>query len=349
MQQANGNDRNSVEILPGDGKEWLELAARDAKDETPHEFLLMEGNLGIPQKILYRAYLEAAPAFKQALNVLSESSVTPSGFIDSSHAAALAESTAVLLVLNPGHQSAWNSRKRLVECGYIDLTRELSLTTALLTVRECAKHSILWHHRRWLLRRLYLPHTILSHAQDEIITDEDSLQSLDISTSRFRAEFDACMLAATTYERNYFAWTHRTRCLDALTSLLHNTATRTQELLELLHEEKINVTLWIDRHVADYTAMQYHCRLASLALALNPPPSLTSTATYEHAKSLVEAYPEHESLWYYLRGSVWAEGISAPEGCSWVESISQAKPEADSSTEVGLRHAQRCLNWLARQ
>lgn len=237
---------------------------------------------------------------------------------------ALMWTSSVILLLNPGHQTAWNIRKRLVELQALDPGKELSFMTALLTIRDCAKHSLLWHHRRWLLRLLYFLSPSLSMNSQvligEPVCDEDSLRTLDIPITCLRNEFTACTTAANTYERNYFAWAHRFRCLDALSTSLQNvsapgSAVDANAFMDLLNEEAANVALWIERHVADYTAMQYHCRLACLlyslrtSMVLSPSPSI-----YSHAMSLVGSYPEHESLWYYLRGAVWAEKAHSIDG-----------------------------------
>ncbi|EKM53429.1 uncharacterized protein PHACADRAFT_259811 [Phanerochaete carnosa HHB-10118-sp] len=305
----------------------------------------MEGNLGIPQKSLYKAYLEAAPAFNQARLLLR--SIPHS--IDVNLAATIVRTTAVLLVANPGHHSAWNARKRTAESGHLDLERELLFTRALLTVRECAKHSLLWHHRRWLLQHLCRRRAVSSNIPSnsrESIRDEDSLRHLAISPSQLRAEFDACTLAATTYERNYFAWTHRAQCLDALMSLLQGE--KDCGYLDLPLEEMVNVSLWIDRHVSDYTAMQYHCRLVLLIRAAEMPPPTTLQSVYTHAKSLVEAFPEHESLWCYLRSAARVEDVSESEIRLVAEMLLQTQVEADPASQASLRHAKGCLDWLGR-
>ncbi|GJE91388.1 protein prenyltransferase alpha subunit repeat-containing protein [Phanerochaete sordida] len=332
----------SVEMLPGDGKEWLVLDP--SISEPPQEFLLMEGNLGIPHKILYKAYLEASLLFKTARLALR--STTRS--IDPSLAETVAQATAVIIVANPGHQTAWNARKRLLESGLLDPQRELSFTHALLTVRYCAKHSLLWHHRRWLLRRLCPTRPAASDAPPSTdgAPDEDTLQHLDISPTQLRAELDACTRAATTYERNYFAWAHRARCLDALAHCLREGAVRGFQ--DVLRDETANVRLWIDRHVGDYTAMQYYCRLVLLARSPDSPSPPTSLSAYQHAKALVEAYPEHESLWCYLRSAASVEGVSGGDIRPFVEKVSQGT-EVNPATQTSLRHANSCLHWLRRQ
>lgn len=331
----------SVEILPGDGKEWLAMDSGPA--DEPREFLLVEGNLGIPQKLLYKAYIEATLAFKKTRLTLRRDPHT----IDAGLAGTVTGITAVLLVANAGHQSAWNARKQIVESGHRDLHDELSLLRALLTIRDCAKHSLLWHHRRWLLRQLCKRRaTTDADSSDDGTSDEDTLRYLDMTPSQLRAEFDACALAATTYERNYFAWAHRARCLDALVSLCRG---KDHEYLDILQEETQNVSLWIDRHVGDYTAMQYRCRLALFTHPLTLPPPAPESP-YAHAKSLVEAYPEHESLWAYLRSAAQVANVSEDDIRPFAEKFWHQRTNVDSpASQASHRHAKRCLDWLSRR
>jgi protein prenyltransferase alpha subunit repeat containing protein 1 len=355
--------------LPGDGTEWLFTSSNkcDASREGPQQFLLVEGNLGIPQKTLYKAYLEATQIFNLSLKDLRMRRFTGETASNSENTKGLAHSTSVLILVNPGHQSAWNSRKYLVQCQSLNPDEELRFTAALLTVRECAKHSLLWHHRRWLLRRvctrsLHAAEVPL-HTHGYAMDDEDSLRGYDLAPSRLRDEFTACTAAANTYERNYFAWTHRTRCLDALVATLHTIQSDRKSLLELLSEEMSSVALWIERHVSDYTAMQYRCRLQLLTYSLDiSSSSYTFPSVYSHARSLLVAYPDHESLWYYLRGALLADKdlpmTNASERglvglCHALQEKMGSNPVLDASASpAGMsswRHADRFLAWLSRQ
>ena len=359
--------RSSVEILPGDGKEWLlsQPSAFDRPDDSK-EFILIEGNLGVPQKILCKAYLEAIPVFTRYKQELAPCTITvestSSEVVDN-----LLWTSSVLILLNPGHQTAWNVRKRLAELQAVNLTQELSFTSALLTIRDCAKHSLLWHHRRWLLRQrssvsLNIPSRPRT-CEEEPAHDEDSLVQLDLSATILQGEFDACTTAANTYERNYFAWAHRSRCLDALATSMRTSRTSGSPippdlLPELLRQEAEKVALWIERHIADYSAMQYHCRLAFVFRSLSAGDTLplpTSPSCYLHATSLVNSYPEHESLWYYLRGALWA-GAASSSAHTHSDELKdlcnrhlRSKEASEVQSRGTLRLASNFLAWLNRQ
>ena len=263
--------------------------------------------------------------------------------------------SAVLIVVNPGHNTAWNVRKTLTLSGSRDIDKEISFTTALLTIRECAKQSLLWHHRRWLLRRRYpaldmrefpsigtfsipnFPHTL----------DEDTLRCTDMPLDALDAEFSACTLACSTYERNYFGWLHRFRCLDALAAKIHvaqSVADNTQisRLLELLREESGRSFRWVDQHVSDYTAMQYQCRIDSVLQYFSPlfaqikNPTTSSMNTFDHAESLLKAYPNHEALWLYLRGAAQTHGHCDGEMSQQLERVAKEFLGRETETGVGV-------------
>ncbi len=358
----------SVEIIPGTGDEWLPEGT-----ESHKRFLVVENNLGVPQKVLYKAYLEATTVFRRCRTQLLSirGSVTPTSCQEHDLIGSTLNATAVLIVLNPGHNTAWNARKNLILSGHRDILRELSFTTSLLTVRECAKHSLLWHHRRWLLRRIFPPSTErlrspigdVSSAHFPEATDEDTLRSMNIPLEALETEFSACTVACGTYERNYFGWSHRFRCLDALVCIIEGAQiveNQAAGAVEALQEESRRTTAWINRHVSDYTAMQYQCYVDNV---LQHPsywsrihePSRPGETSFDHAKSLLKAYPSHEAIWLYLRGGAqvlddggmeklkqvaeqFLSGISDPEAT--------ASLVGDAELQEAQRHAQRLLSWI---
>ncbi|EIW54501.1 protein prenylyltransferase [Trametes versicolor FP-101664 SS1] len=282
----------SIELLPGDGSEWL--AEGMPEESNPHApFLFIEGNLDLP---------------------------------GTGDMADILHSSSVLLLVNPAHQSALNARKRLVKHGALDATQELRFVSALLTLHEGAKQSVLWHHRRWILRRISStagsPSCGTTSCSSDIPSSltwdgEDSLRGLVLDADTWSVEFAAVDRACETYPRNYHAWAHRYLCAEALSTALRGDAG--PALMEAWQLEKDRIRQWIERHVSDYSAMQYACRLEDLELgrfAGEQPitaasgdhtreiPSEEKETLVEHAWALVRAYPSHESLWLYLRGAL---------------------------------------------
>lgn len=333
---------------------------------NPHKyFVLAEGNLGVPQKILGKAYLEATKFAKHARAALR----THAGSDELAIVHARGElswASSVLLLLNPGHQTAWNIRKQLVSYGVLQRHRELEFTTALLTVRDCAKTSMLWHHRRWLLCRTFpsTPPALLppsaqpSYAPGE---EEELLKGLPIPVDALQREFAACTTACGTYERNYFAWLHRFRCFEVLYSKLYlclaaSDTSIMQGMINLVREEAAWTTHWIDRHVSDYTAMQYRCwigkHMGQLRQNFTAPVVRTimdPRATYTHARDLLKAFPDHEALWCYVKGAMIADELHLefPVIDEMVK-LSNYYQEEGEWESISQRQAVRLTAWLCR-
>ncbi|KAH9856025.1 hypothetical protein C2E23DRAFT_882766 [Lenzites betulinus] len=318
----------TIEILPGDGSEWF-AEGMPAEGSRHAPFLFVEGNLGVPKKIAYKAYLDSIPTFRRCRERLRStfaamhgSSSRPKAVADADAADTL-ESTSILLLVNPAHQSALNARKRLVQDGTRDAMDELRFVSALVTLHEGAKQSILWHHRRWLLRRIYPASNspCFQRMKSNSDTTDDggnSLQGLVLDADAFRTELSVAAQACELYPRNYHAWAHRYLCVDALAALLRGGTGRPDPapgLMAVWEEEEVHIRGWIERHVSDYSAMQYSCRVEVLVYGLREGNLVTAGTmegtlaggrenACEHAWSLVQVYPSHESLWLYLRGAL---------------------------------------------
>ncbi|PCH35637.1 hypothetical protein WOLCODRAFT_145886 [Wolfiporia cocos MD-104 SS10] len=340
----------TIEPIPGDASGW----PADELDHAP--FLFVEGNLGVPQKLLYKIYMDAVPLFinsrRRARSPISE--------FGRRELADLLNSSACLLVANPAHQSALNARKRLVTSDILEADHELRFTAALLTLREGSKQSILWHHRRWLLHHIYPKQPMTSRDEEDI----DSLLNISLPPEAIRTEFSAVSHACTTYHRNYYAWEHRYKCLQAVRDLATGSS-RDQYGIIILDELK-TMRRWLELNISDYTAAQYlrsvhdilygdHTqRIRGLDGVESP---------LEHAKSLVSSFPDHETLWLYLRSAL----VDAPargsdymaELRAFVASLStvchndfppKERPRTFSCDEnLVCMHATRFLDWLSRQ
>ena len=99
----------------------------------------------------------------------------------------------------------------------------------------------------------------------------------------------------------------------------------------LISSEITNTMIWIERHVSDYSATNYICRIVETletakyrALRVQPnmhaasidapsesgsvrPPKLV-----QHALDLIQSYPSHESLWLYLRQALQVLASARP-------------------------------------
>jgi len=294
--------RQSIEILPGEIAGWV------LESIQTYPFLFVEGNLGVPQKVLYKAYMVAVRAYLCLRNDTRKSAPSPqqSNLLD--------RLTRVILLANPAHQTALNSRKQLIQTHRLDPHRELNFSASLLSCRECAKESILWHHRRWLLRMVYgVP----------AISGSDSIPEV-VSSDTLEAEFSCVFTACNLYPRNYHAWTHRRFCVEAFIASLKSDFPSNPSVLAKEYRRTLE---WIESHISDYSAMNYAVNFEKML----PDRSLIEgfLPTKEHAMSLLQSYPDHESLWMYLRGPVTPEDEK--------ESIASMK-EVPSVRQFVLRH-----------
>ncbi|KAI0332949.1 protein prenylyltransferase [Cubamyces sp. BRFM 1775] len=318
----------AVELLPGDGSEWFTAdTPPEAAEHAP--FLFVDGHLGVPLKVAYKAYLESIPIFKRCRTSLlrQRTSTSHPHSLEAGDLQDLLASSAVLLLANPAHQSALNARCRLVQLGNLEAADELKFVTALLTLRDGAKQSNLWHHRRWLLRRIHSSSQLANDARNHSAGDrghsqdgEDSLLGISLDAGAFSAEFGIAEQACEIYPRNYYAWTHRYLCTEALVICLGQHSAGSQDskarLADVWQVERRRSREWIERHVSDYSAMQYANRLESLHHGLEntvlgslgssrEPPDKVEEPASHHAWHLVQAFPAHESLWLYLRGALF--------------------------------------------
>ena len=120
-----------------------------------------------------------------------------------------------------------------------------------------------------------------------------------IPVGALEAEIACTSTACHVYPRNYHAWTHRRLCAKALVFSLHP---EDPSKLGVLVDEYQRTLKWIESHVSDYSAMNHAIILERLWLDGKPTDGRLSTKV--HAASLLRLYPDHESLWMYLRGSL---------------------------------------------
>ncbi|EPT02550.1 hypothetical protein FOMPIDRAFT_82492 [Fomitopsis schrenkii] len=331
-------------------------------EEDHRPFLFIEGNLGVPQKVLYKTYVSAVRDFTRLRPAYRHTQPATSDAL----AERLAHLSAVILLANSAHQTALNLRKKLVICGCLDAETEIQLCTALLVVRENAKQSLLWHHRRWLLHRVH------PLANDTTRTScarqlSDTLRDITLPPDALRSEFAVAAQACETYPRNYFAWTHRYSCLEALVHLARTPSPARDSYRAILLEEMLFVRTWIERHISDYTAVHYFHGMHALLLQEPSVPmpedapgklgvdgtdgGTLCTAMYAHAESLLEAYPEHESMWLYLRAAMDLRDYSytavRPSETRRDDADGLLAPEALSSLRSTVTtHAERHRAWL---
>lgn len=327
----------TIEVLPGDASIWIP----DVAERSRSPFLFMENNLGVPEKELRRSYLFAVPVFSAArmasrLHTLEN----PSNHTMSSVIQDLIDSSAVLILMNPAHQTALNARKKLIMRNLINVEEEVKFTAALLSSKHCCKQGELWYHRRWLLQRIYPIPSFPQGLLADVVADSPSFY---LPPNDLSVDINLVTRACELYPRNYFGWTHRTICIrSALAPGVHSTTS--DVFFEILRKEIISVMQWIESHISDCSAVHHLktlVRLTEDAESAFPPDNLL----IGHALTLVRAFPEHETLWQYLR-VFWDEGdIATAFVASFVLPLQSTGMAEQENKSRGVQHACHFLEW----
>jgi protein prenyltransferase alpha subunit repeat containing protein 1 len=296
----------SIEILPTDWESSL---------TNPHQpFEFIENHLGIPKGVYYKTYLQAIRRFEDVLNRGVDG-------LDKEGAAELTEISCVILLVNPAHSTCLNRRRDLVEQGVLSEEEELGLIASVQLLPESAKSSTLWSYRRWLLRRIYS-----SKEKERSLSDD--LDDVTMPLEAISRELAIATTASEIYPRNYHAWLHRYKCLHSLASYEQHPKPSSSSftlLSQVLRAEEFAIRKWVDMNVGDYSAMQYLCYVYSILAKMGirhiqmhtdndakgeegGKLDKISFSPLEHAVDLVQRYPTHEALWYYLRAGYALRG-----------------------------------------
>ncbi|KAF7315132.1 hypothetical protein MIND_00027500 [Mycena indigotica] len=251
----------SIEIVPGDPETW--------GASNTEGFLLSQSpegqNLGVFQKHLYSIYPTAVSMLKTSAH----------------------NASAVILLANPAHQTAWNARKHLVLQSEPHFAEsELLFSERLMpSSKPAAKESIAWAYRRWLLHYIY--------------------GATALPVKRVESEFLLVSKCCELYPRNYFAWSHHYFTVDCLVTALDADHNLDSPYIGVLLGRAHSLRRWIETHVSDFSAMDQYCKLLSrvnslsyyrhaFSALLDPPTHL------HHTIELIQTYP-NESLWMFLR------------------------------------------------
>lgn len=292
--------RATIEILPGEIHEWVSETGQVSTFLSPYVFV--DGHLGIPQKQLFRDYIDALSVFKMA----QENKVTAK---ESTQISDLIASTSVILVANPAHLAALNARKQLVQQSLLNPSQELAFSTVLVSLRNSSKQSILWHHRRWLFKILYP----LASSGPQTEPNENFYLPHDVLEKEFAIIAKACEV----YPRNYYAWTHWQFCIRNIRS----SGIKIMDLdWKVLIQEFRRLRRWVETHVSDHSSIHHLCNLVRQFPRLESLESLPSgdetyldnsppISSLDHAISLACSYPDHESLWMYVRAAYGLQDV----------------------------------------
>ncbi|KAF4971018.1 hypothetical protein FZEAL_9940 [Fusarium zealandicum] len=278
----------------------------------PSSTILQDGNaIAVPKLRLVQAFLVARKYFIQYMG--------RSGSIPTDD---VLKATAVMLLMDPEHLTAANTRKRLIQKASTEqdtkelLEREKHLVDSLLTSRlhRHTKSPTLWSHRRWLM-------------------DQFRLHQLDVS-----AEDDLRRIIAISGERhprNYYAWCHARYLVNTFVS----TSPDAQEaLLRMI----TTTQKWCFAHHDDISGWQF------LAFLLERRPVDTSSTFCETLKLAGSFKWRNESIWYFLRHLA---AVRTGLGDSDLEEFELVRKKLwDSASEDGSERQtlERAQRWLSQ-
>jgi protein prenyltransferase alpha subunit repeat containing protein 1 len=337
--------RSSIEILPG---EYIEPAEGSETNNTA-PFLFIENHLGVPSEVLHRCYVAALAIFA---NAKKDAFRSPGRNVGD-----LAASAGVILLANPAHMTALNARKRLIQRQLLGLNKELQFTAALLSSHNGANQSSLWHHRQWLLRRIYNRESLLPDMLCGI-----PLGTITMSQQTIKNELLIISQACEIYPRNYFAWAHRHFCMQ---SVILSVKLGISGFAPIISDEIFTMRRWIEQHISDSSAVHHlvtlvesirrarltemfpHGRYLADDNAIHG--DAKNTALMSHAISLVQSYPDHESLWLYLRATTPQE-VNSQELDDFSTSFiypwaNQTLSSPSRNQKLLTMHAYRFLVW----
>ncbi|KAM0261118.1 hypothetical protein ACHAQJ_002380 [Trichoderma viride] len=227
--------------------------------------------------------------------------------------------TAVMLLMDPEHLTAANTRKRMLQNTIKSgtdiearLQNELYFVDSLLTSRlhRHTKSPTLWGHRQWLMQRFQ---------EHGLKIDATATMTTVIS------------VAAERHPRNYYAWLHA----RYLTNAVSETASREEQLSGVLEAAK----KWALRHHDDVSGWAF------LMFFLDRFPEYAGSVVSETTRLAASFHWRNESVWYFLRN------ISSRAWCDrdWREGVESTRLALLSGAERdsdGERILQQASSWI---
>lgn len=250
----------------------------------------------------------------------------------------VSRATAVMLLMDPEHLTAANTRKRILQDAInsgtdveMRLRDELYFVDSLLTSRlhRHTKSPTLWGHRQWLMQRCQ---------EHGLKIDATSIMTAVIS------------VAAERHPRNYYAWLHA----RYLTNAVSETAAVASASQEGDEDEDGNKDGGKDDDLAGVLeaaknwALRHHDDIsgwAFLMFFLDRHPEYAGPVVSETTRLAASFHWRNESVWYFLRN------ISARAWCDgdWREGVEATRLALLSGAERGSdgeRILEQAASWI---
>lgn len=271
-----------------------------------------ENSVAVPKLKLVQAFIAARRLFFDCLTDFNEEK-----FQD------IRDATAVILLMDPEHLTAANTRKRIIQRHLTGpkaeleaaLTRELFVIDSFLTSRlhRHTKSPTLWSHRRWLL---------------------EIFKSSEITHDIQRDLTAVILVAAARHPRNYYAWLHMRWLLETF----HSIDSSSESSSKILTAAKD----WCLRHPADTSGWSF---LLFYLFSIEPSKNARIEANSSVCKEVLGLATSfrwtHESVWVFLRTLVAAGEIEKSKRSSFFQTIeaSIATQQKSSKGQVILKTA----------
>ncbi|KAH7173748.1 uncharacterized protein B0J16DRAFT_350798 [Fusarium flagelliforme] len=300
-------DISDVLIESSDQLLEIELLGKSHILDSNSTVLRDENAVAIPKLRIVQAFIVAQKLHKQFL--------TEDGNVSRKH---ILRSTAVMLLMDPEHLTAANTRKRLIMTKLKDkdvediLRSEKHLLDSLLTSRlhRHTKSPTLWNHRRWLMEQY--------HLHDIEVPVEDDISNI-------------IMVSGERHPRNYYAWCHARYLINAF--ILPSSKAE-----EALSRMIASTQKWCFAHHNDISGWQF------LIFMLDKRPSETSAVFRETLKLACSFKWRNESVWYFLR-YIAASGAGTAD-MEEFENVRRALLDTAAEDESGKHTLERATQWL---
>ncbi|TLD09229.1 uncharacterized protein PgNI_07593 [Pyricularia grisea] len=264
----------------------IEILGRSHPVPPGLHILQDENAVAVPKTSLVAAFIEARRRFLQVAQDISQ------------HESQVLEATAVMLLFDPEHLTAANTRKRIfllqarrggtADCFAPLLSREMWLVDSLLTSRlnRHTKSPTLWGHRRWLIWMCITTWGLPVDVYDSFVK--------------------VVMVSAERHPRNYYAWSHARYLMT-----LHTSQSKDKKCTD--HGREIRriteaVKKWVFRHHNDTSGWSFLEHLSGYM-----PEEEWTVIVKETAELAMSLRWTGESVWVFLRSAV-ASGRSGSAG-----------------------------------
>ncbi|KAL5605605.1 hypothetical protein FOVSG1_005752 [Fusarium oxysporum f. sp. vasinfectum] len=298
---------SSVLIEPSNEPLEIELLGKSHILDANASVLRDDNAVAIPKLRLVQAFIVAQRLLKQ--------SQADSQRVSSED---ISRSTAVILLMDPEHLTAANTRKRLIRDKLREqdlqdrLHLEKHLIDSLLTSRlhRHTKSPTLWNHRRWLIQQFRVYNI-------NVPAENDLTRTIMVSGER--------------HPRNYYAWCHARYLINAFILPLSSSQEGISRMI-------IATQKWCFAHHNDISGWQF------LLFLLDKQPAETSPVFRETLKLAASFKWRNESVWYFLR-LVAAGGVANTDKEEF-EGLRKTLWETASEDSIEKKTLERAEQWL---